>query len=347
MTRPGASPVAAGGSVVAAMLMIGTAAAHLTGVFAYFMQDLDHPTAGTRMLQQQISSVQARIDKLTPEVSRAREEYYSRVDGAVPRMKFYDVYSGSALGALWAGAQNPIDVIASTEQLKSLVRKDLAELTDLATLYQRLQGTEQSLRRYADVLVPFRTASQAREARLAKAPRNLISPYAEPYVAYRISEDWETLRATTFVLYFTWAARQIAERGMEQVLEKEPTGSGWQLQEEVLNALVGGDAFPFIHQARFFLRADHVIFSAQMDSARDHYQLLTVGQLERTSSTAVQYRIEAIFLDGMPLDPDDPDIQREVYRGKLMSIDVQPLAPKSKPVATFEQRNGSVLFRFR
>ena len=107
------------------------------------------------------------------------------------------------------------------------------------------------------------------------------------------------MRGTTFVLYFHWAARRIADQGLSEVLSNsDGFGRSWQLREQVLNALVGGDSFPFVEDARFYLRADHVTFSARMSSSRDTYELLTVGQMERTGPASVQYRIEAIFIDG-------------------------------------------------
>jgi len=340
------------GTLILAAVMAGLfavpAAAHLTGVFAYFVQDINDPTASTRMLQQQLDSVSERIAALEPEVQMARETYDGQAGSAVRRIRFYDVYAGSALGALWAGAQDPIDVIASTELLQKRLGEDLEALTDLSRSYQQLVGKEASLRRYADMLVPFHKSSTARNDRLAQAPAGLISPFAEPYIAYRIAEDWEALRGTTFVLYFHWAARRITERGLGDVLIS-PQGreTAWQLQEEVLNALVGGDSFPFVEDARFYLRADHVNFSARLTSARDTYDLLTVGQLERTGPASVQYRIEAIFIDGMPIDPNDPDVQREVYQGQLLGIDLSSIMPAEATVATFEQQNGSVRFRFQ
>lgn len=329
-------------------LLATPAAAHLSGVFAYFVQDINNPTASTRLLQQQLDSVGERIRLLRPEVQKARAEYDGKAGSAVRRIRFYDVYAGSALGALWAGAQDPIDVIASTELLQKRLVEDLDALTDLSRSYQQLVGKESSLRRYAELLAPFRKASAARDQRLSNVPAGLISPFAEPYIAYRIAEDWESLRGTTFVLYFHWAARRIAAMGLDKVLEN-PDGHGrsWQLHEEVLNALVGGDSFPFVEDARFYFRADHVNFSARLNSARDSYDLLTVGQLERTSPTSVQYRIEAIFIDGMPIDPNDPDVQREVYQGHLLGIDLRSLMPADTSVATFEQRNGSLQFRFQ
>ena len=324
----------------------GPASAHLSGVFAYFVQDINEPTASTRLLRQQLDRVSERIAALEPEVGEARAEYDAQADAAVRRIRFYDVYAGSALGALWAGAQDPIDVLASTELLQKRLGKDLDALTELSDSYQKLRGKERSLRRYAELLVPFREASEARERRLLNAPEGLVSPFAEPYIAYRIAEDWEALRGSTFVLYFNWAARRIAVQGLETVL-KNIDGDSWQLEEEVLNALVGGDSFPFIEDARFYLRADHVNFSARLRFARDTYNLLTVGQLERTGPVGVQYRIEAIFMDGMPIDPGDPDVEREVYRGKLLGINLRPLLPAGAGVATFEQHNGSVLFRFQ
>jgi len=330
------------------VLLAPPAFAHLSGVFAYFVQDINEPTASTRLLQQQLDSVSERIVELEPQVQQARAEYDTQADSAVQRIRFYDVYVGSALGALWAGAQDPIDVLASTELLQKRLGEDLKALTRLAETYQQLQGQESSLRRYADLLVPFKTASEARDLRLSRVPGGLVSPFAEPYIAYRIAEDWEVMRGTTFTLYFNWAAGRIAEQGIGTVLDKvDDSGYSWQLDEEVLNALVGGDSFPFLKQARFYIRADHVNFSARLISSRDDYNLLTVGQLERTGPASVQYRIEGIFLDGMPLDPNDPDIQREVYRGQLLGINLESLMPPETKVAAFEQRNGYLVFRFQ
>jgi uncharacterized small protein (DUF1192 family) len=322
--------------------------AHLSGVFAYFVQDMDEPSAGTRLLQQQLQSVGDRIALLQPEVEQARADYYDEADTAVRRMRFYDVYVGSAIGALWAGAQDPIDVLASTELMQKRLGEDLKSLTLLAESYHQLQGKEDSLRRYASLLTPFKIASEARDERMSRVPGGLVSPFAEPYIAYRIAEDWESLRGTTFTLFFNWAQTRITGVGIGQVLNQSvETGNAWLLEEEVLNALVGGDSFPFIEEAKFYLRADHVNFSARISSSRDSYNLLTVGQLERTGPSSFQYRIEGIFMDGMPIDPNDVDVQREVYRGQLLGINLAPLLPAGAQTASFEQRNGYILFRFQ
>lgn len=335
-------------SLLVLILAATPAVAHLTGVFAYFVQDINDPTASTRLLQQQLDSVGERIEALQPDVQEARIAHVANAESALRRIRFYDIYVGSALGALWAGAQDPIDVIASTELMQRRLDEDLKALTELSRSYEQLVLKESSLRRYADLLLPFRDASTARDRRLREVPPGLVSPFAEPYIAYRIAEDWEAMRGTTFVLYFHWAARQLADRGLQDVMSS-PDGDGdvWQLQESVLNAMVGGNSFPFMKNARFYLRADHVNFSAQISSFRDSYNLLTVGQIERTGPLSVQYRIEAIFVDGMPIDPNDPDVQREVYQGQLLGINLTPLLPDGKKAATFEQRNGSLEFRFQ
>lgn len=324
------------------------ASAHLTGVFAHFVEDINDPTASTRLLRQQLDAVTKRIEALEPEVAAAQLAYDGQAEEAVQRIRFYDIYAGSALGALWAGAQDPIDVIASSELLQRRLGDDLDALATLSSDYEQLRFKESSLTRYAELLVPYADSSAARETRLAERPKGLISPFAEPYIAYRIAEDWEQLRGTTFVLFFHWSARRIAERGLAEVLVPADTaGERWVLEEDVLNALVGGDSFPFIEDAQFFLRADHVNFSATLTSSLDQYQLLTVGQLERTGPTGFQYRIEAIFIDGMPIDPSDPDVEREVYQGSLLGIRLDELLPEGATVATFEQKNGAIEFRFR
>lgn len=91
-----------------------------------------------------------------------------------------------------------------------------------------------------------------------------------------------------------------------------------------------------MEDARFYLRADHVNFFARLISSQDEYNLLTVGQLERMEPIRVQYRIEGIFLDGMPIDPN---VQREIYRGKLLGINLDSLMPPDTKVAAFERRN--------
>jgi hypothetical protein len=113
----------------------------------------------------------------------------------------------------------------------------------------------------------------------------------------------------------------------------------------VLNALIGGDTFPFVEDAQIYLRADHINFSAQLQNGMGTYHLLTIGQLERTGPASVQYRIEGIFLDGMPIDPNDPDVQREVYQGKLLPIDLTSVLPKGSRGASFAQHNGYLSFR--
>lgn len=334
-------------AAILAAVFAAPAYAHLTGVFAHFVDDINNPTASTRMLRQQLDSVTERIAAMQPEVHQAQLAYDEQAAAAVQRIRFYDVYAGSALGALWAGAQDPIDVIASSQLLQRRLGDDLDALADLSRNYQQLRFKEASLQRYADLLVPFRDASVARGERLSQPPPGLVSPFAEPYIAYRIAEDWEQLRGTTFVLYFHWAARLVLDRGLQEILVADESGSAWLLQEDVLNTLVGGDSFPFVEDARFYLRADHINFSARLKSALDEYELLTVGQLERTGPRGFQYRVEAIFIDGMPIDPNDPDVQREVYQGRLLGIDLDAIMPDDADVATFEQKNGAVEFRFR
>jgi hypothetical protein len=315
-------------------------------VFAHFVEDINNPTASTRMLRQQLDAVTARIDALEPDVAAARERYNDEAIKAVGRIRFFDVYAGSAMGALWAGAQDPIDVIASTELMQKRLASDLDALATLGDDYEQLQQKDASLRRYASLLEPFTQASIARDVRLASPPSGLISPFAEPYIAYEIAEDWEQMRGSTFVLFFHWAARNILDLGVENLLDKTPEGA-FDLSETALNALVGGDQFPFIDDARFLLRADHIYFTATLDAGHDRYHLLTIGQLERTDSAGFQYRVEAIYMDGMPIDPGDPDVQREVYQGRLLGIDLDPILESPDGTVIFEQRNGAIRFARR
>ena len=320
------------------------ALAHLTGVFAYFVQDINQPTATTRLLRQQLDSSAQRISELEPEIQTARAAFAQQAELVVQRLRFYDVYAGSAIGALWTGAQDPIDVLASMEVMQKRLDTDLDALAVLEQAYADLQLKEQTLTRYEDLLKAFTLSAEARDRRLADIPAEMVTPFGEPYVAYEIAEAWESLRPTTFISYFDWASKRIAER-VEQGRSSFGHNGSWELREEALNTLVGGAAFPFVTEAQFYLRADHINFSAQLQTSLGTYHVLTIGQIERTGPTSVQYRIEGIFLDGMPIDPNDPDVQREVYRGNLLSIDLASLLPEAGGRATFEQHNGYLLFR--
>jgi len=333
------------GAVVA--LAASEGAAHLTGVFAFFVQDINEPTASTKLLRQQLDSVQARIDEVRPQIAQARANYDAYAETAVRGIRFYDVYIGNAIGAMWAGAQDPIDVIASVELLQRRLSGDLKAVRDLGRVYSDLNDKQATLRRLADLLQPYKDASDARAERLRALPPGLVSPFAEPYIAYQIAEDWEALRANTFTMFFNWVARRISDEGVAAVLKPSDLPDTWELGEDVLNVLAGDDTFPFMENARFYVRADHVTFSARIRNDNRTYHLLTVGQMERTGPTSVQYRIEAIYMDGMPIDPRDPDVQREVYKGHLMEIDVAALLPAQNAGAIFEQHNGYVLFRAR
>ncbi len=318
--------------------------AHLTGVFAYFVRDIGEPTETTRLLRQQLASASGRIAELRPELDAARAAYADQVEAVIRRLRFYDIYSGSAVGALWTGAQDVVDVLASFELMRRRVDGDLRTLTDLEKAYADIQSKERALSRYEALLKVYETSANARDALLQQLPEGLVSPFGEPYVAYEVAEAWEILRPTIFLSYFDWASKRIAA-GLPGLLD--PSGAGsWRLPEESLNALIGGDAFPFVEDAQVFLRADHIVVSAVLQSMLGRHHLLTIGQLERTGASSVQYRIEGIFLDGMPIDPNDVDVQREVYRGNLMAIDLAPLLGEGE-AASFEQHNGELTFRAR
>src|SRR5690606_38468512 len=155
------------------------------------------------------------------------------------------------------------------------------------------------------------------------------------------------LRPGLFVRYFQEANRRL--RSVDRIVR--PTGGPGirRLDEDALNELLGdglttrinGNA-AHLRQPRFFLRADHVYFTARMESALGSYQSLTIGQTERAGPTRIQLRIEAIYIDGLPVDPGDPDVQREIYENELLVIYGQALDTDTERIL-FEQNNGYLL----
>ena len=78
-------------AIVIAGAVPTTAFAHLTGVFAYFVQDIGEPTATSRLLRQQLDSSEGRIAQLKPEIEAARAAYSEQAESVLRRLRFLRV----------------------------------------------------------------------------------------------------------------------------------------------------------------------------------------------------------------------------------------------------------------
>ena len=313
------------------------AQAHLTGVFRYFLKDMEDPTYTTRFLQQQQEEVDRRIQELEPVVEAARLNYEQAAEPVARRLLFYDAYAGSALGSLLSGSQDLVEAAANLAMMQQILQEDVQSIHRVADEYRRLALQQQSLRNHQDLLEEIETLASAREERLQKAPPELEDrEYAQQFVLYQMAEDWEWMREHAFLDYFGWANRQLAD--VSGLLDETPDRSGWILREERLNQTVGGN-HGRMRNLRYFLRADHIYLSGWMEGQEDVYRFLTVGVIERGGAKSVQYRVEAMYLDGFPVDPSDPDVEADIYENALLRLDLGALLPEDAQLG-FEQNNG-------
>lgn len=329
-------------AVLAAVLVVaaGPAAAHITGVFLHFLKDMEDPTYSTTFLRQQVEQTEQRLAAVAPEVAEARARYERAAEPVAARLHFYDAYAGQAFGNLWSGAEDLVDVLANIWLIGRLIEQDVAALEHVAAEYAHLQLKQDTLQRYRDLLNAVEAAAEAREQRLGAA----VSRDELQLALYDVAEDWERLRPDLFVPFFHEASRRL-ERLDRLAVRGERPGT-WHLEEDTLNqvlpdpftARVRGEPRQ-LRNARFYMRGDHLYFDAQMEGTFGSYHLLTVGQMERAGPTRIQYRIEAIYIDGLPVDPGDPDVQADIYENSLLVMDGRSLVPDAVAMR-YEQNNG-------
>lgn len=338
----GRVPPLAGLLAAAALLLAaaGPAAAHVTGVFLHFLKDMEEPTYSTAFLRRQVEQTEQRLAAVVPEVAEAQALYEEAAGPAAARLQFYDAYAGQAFGSLWSGAEDLVDVLANLRLMARLIQQDVAALEETARRYAQLRLKQDTLQRYRDLLDAVETAAQARERRLGGA----VNRDELQLALYDVAEDWERLRPHLFVPFFQEAGRRLQRLDRVAVPGREP--GTWHLEEDALNRVLPD---PFTARVeggrlsltgpRFYLRADHLYFDAVMEGAFGTYHVLAVGQMERAGPTRIQYRIEAIYIDGLPVDPGDPDVQADIYQNSLLAMDGRSLLPGAVAMR-YEQNNG-------
>lgn len=327
-------------AIVVAAVVAVPAAAHITGVFLHFLKDMEDATYSTTFLRQQVEQTEARLAAVAPEVAEARAAYEEAAEPVAARLHFYDAYAGQAFGTLWAGAEDLVDVLATLHLIGRLIEDDVAALELVAARYAQLQLKQDTLQRYRDLLGAVEAAAAARERRLGGP----VDSDELKLALYYVAEDWERLRPDLFVPFFQELNRRLERLDRLAAAGAQP--GTWHLEEDALNRILP-DPFTArvrgeprrILAPRFYLRGDHLYFDAQMEGTFGSYHLLTVGQMERAGPTRIQYRIEAIYIDGLPVDPGDPDVRVDIYENSLLVMDGRSLLADATAMK-YEQNNG-------
>lgn len=314
---------------------VSPAGAHLTGVFRYFLKDVEEGTASSRLLEIQIDETNRRLAELRPELEAARRAYRQAVEPAKTKIRFYNRFSGNLFGALLVGSDDLVDTLANLYLIQHVIGQDVAQLQEVAQRYQRLQTQQRNLRLYRDLLQAIQQVHARRQAMLSSVPDTETD---RQLLLYRIAEDWETMRETSFVGYFRWASRQL--RNLPDLAERTRTGA-WRVTEERWNEALAGQDAP-VEDGWWYLRADHLYFSGYLPGTLvEKHHVFTVGLLNRVDATTVEYRLDAVYVDGFPVDPNDPDVEQDIYQQNLLVIDGTWLARAAEQML-FNQNNGSV-----
>jgi len=314
--------------------------------FRFLVPALDDPVGAAKFLKEQFASLDKQLGRVNRELVQQQAAYQARLDEAIPRLRFYEIYSGSAIGALWTKAQDPVGVIASMELLERVGKEDLAALTWLETVKGDLQDKEASLRRYRALLEAFQRGVEARQNLLANVPAEWHTRKDE-FVITSINDSWnDSVRDLAIVPYFTGLGGHLSPQlGGEQGLLTEASPSSWTVSEDHLNSVL--EESKFIRAPRFYVRADHIYFSARAEvptgGRLNSYQVVIVGWLNRVARSAVQYSLEAVYLDGVPIDVYDPLLRTPMILGQFLRLDFSPLLSSEQKLGV-EQHNGYLYF---
>lgn len=328
----------------AALLMAaGVASAHITGVFLYFLKDVQGQAgvSSAAIMATQIKEADQRIQALEPQVAAAQKQYQANQARAAASVRFYNRYAANGFAALLADSHDPIDALADLHIVQRTVSGDITRLQALADEYRRLSLERAELVQWRALLGIFRDAEERFQKTIG-----IKDDQQKQLALYDLSESWEQIRTGPFARYFAWANRQLA-RVASQADASGP--QAWRLSEDALNALIGGDAVSVdgARSVHVFLRADHVyvtgVFASQTLGER---QVIAVGQMSRAGARAIHYRLEYVLVDGYLIDPNDPQLQETIKDVEMLHIDGRSF-DRSLGTLQFEQENGDLLLRAR
>ncbi len=349
----------AGAVLLAVVLfgLLGVAQAHITGVFLYFLKDVQGQAGQSSLgiLKAQLDQTHKRIAALEPQVAQARERYQTEAANAKRKVLFYDQYASEGFGAVVLGAKSPIDALADAETLRTVVARDMRQLQATATAYQALVTKETELTGYQALLKAFAEA----ETRHTKA-LGAKKMQDQEMALYNISEAWEEVRTGPLTRYVAWADQRlrslptIATRPQPHANGLQPPAGApagaavWTIAEADLNGAIAGDHVPVdgIQSIHYYLRADHTYIVAHVQVPLGEHQLILVGQWSREGPLAVRYHVEYALVDGYLIDPQDPQMQQLIADKHMLVLHGTDLAHRTH-LLQYQQDTGRLWLYLR
>jgi len=335
----------------------GAAQAHITGVFLYFLKDVQGEAGQSSLgiLKAQLGQTQQRIAALQPQVAQARKTYQAAAKDAKEKVLFYDEYASEGFGAVVLGAQSPIDALANAETLRSVVAHDMQQLQATAAAYRTLVEKETELTGFQALLEAFAEA-ESRHAKALTAKKTQDQEMA----LYNISESWEEIRKGPLQKYLAWADQRltslptIAVRlaggpGQPPRPGGAPAGAAvWSIDEAALNGTIGGDHVPVdgMQSIHYYVRADHTYIVAHVEVPLGERQVIFVGQWSREGALAVRYHVEYALVDGYLIDPKDPQMQQVVADQRMLLLRARDL-PGHAHLLQYQQDTGRLWLYLR
>lgn len=359
-------PVRVGSALLlaAVLALFGTlsgpaAQAHITGVFLYFLKDVQGTSAqsSTDIIRAQLDETNERIQGLAPQIAAAQARYDELRDAARLKVQFYSRYAGEAFATVLFGGDDPLEVLANAALLRHTVARDLRQLQETAQVLDELRAKQRELEGYRDVLSAFAEAETRHDKVLAGR-----STHEQEVALYDVSESWEQIRAGPLADYFAWADQRLAARdGLRAVAVRGGGGTQaassevvrWTVSEDDLQSLIGVDAgsgrppVDGVDSLRVFLRADHVYIVGTFTVPLGTRQVILLGQLARDGAFQARYQVEYALVDGYLIDPSDPQMRELAGDRSLLRIDGRWLS-EDLSLLQFEQDNqGLILYTRR
>ncbi|MDI3270101.1 MAG: hypothetical protein QJR00_05285, partial [Bacillota bacterium] len=176
--------------LVAFLVSLPPASAHITGVFLYFLKDVSGETASSSrsILEGQIQEVDRRLAELTPLIAEKERVYGENQASLGEAVRAYERYAGAMVASLLRASQSPVDVLADLRMFQKMVGQDMEKLEKLGRELDELKARKAELESFRGMLLMFDEARQRHEAYLQGED-------GDPEQSlYLLSEEWESQR---------------------------------------------------------------------------------------------------------------------------------------------------------